>query len=120
MAAYDIADVDELPGEGPGGNVKKLRRALSARAFGFNYFDLPPGAVGNEHDESDTGQEEVVFVVRGSGTLQVDGDEVELKPGRFVRIDPATTRCPTAGADGLAFVTFGSPIEKQYEPPSWG
>jgi hypothetical protein len=25
-----------------------------------------------------------------------------------------------SGADGLEFVTFGAPIDTQYEPPSWG
>ena len=30
-------------GEGPGGAVRKVRRALGARAFGFNYFTIPPG-----------------------------------------------------------------------------
>ena len=32
-------------------------------------------------------------------------DEIELKPGRFVRVDPGSTRVPVAGDDGLEFVT---------------
>jgi mannose-6-phosphate isomerase-like protein (cupin superfamily) len=62
----------------------------------------------------------VYFVVRGSGKMRIDGDDVELRPGRFVRVDPESTRVPTAGPDGLEFVTFGAPIEGGYEPPSWG
>lgn len=120
MVSYSVVDVDELPGEGPGGVVKKVRKALGARAFGFNYFQLPPGAEGHEHDETGTGQEEIVFVVAGSGVLRVDGDEVELTAGRFVRLDPAAVRCPVAGENGLTFVTFGAPLEGGYEPPSWG
>jgi quercetin dioxygenase-like cupin family protein len=117
---YSYVDVADLEGEGPGGAVKKARRALGARAFGFNYFELPAGAVGHEHDETRSKQEEVIFVVSGSGTLRVDGEQVELKPGRFVRLDPETVRCPTAGPDGLHFVTFGAPVGGGYEPPSWG
>jgi quercetin dioxygenase-like cupin family protein len=120
MARYSVADVDELPGEGPGGAVKKVRRALGAQAFGFNYFELPPGVEGREHDETESSQEEVMFVVAGSGSLRVDGDEIDLKPGRFVRLDPSAVRCPVAGPDGLTFVTFGSPVNERYEPPSWG
>ena len=52
--------------------------------------------------------------------MHVDGEELELRPGRFVRIDPGSTRVPTAGDDGLEFVTFGAPLEGAYEPPSWG
>jgi quercetin dioxygenase-like cupin family protein len=118
--AYSLVDVEDLEGEGPGGAVKKLRRALGARAFGFNYFTLPAGITGREHDHAEQGQEEVYFVVRGSGTMRVDGEEVELRPGRFLRVDPDSTRVPTAGPDGLEFVTFGAPLEGRYEPPSWG
>ena len=118
--AFSYVDVDTLEGEGPGGAVRKVRRALGARAFGFNYFTLPPGAEGREHDHTDADQEEVYFVVRGGGTMTIDGDELELMPGRFVRVDPASTRVPIAGDEGLEFVTFGAPLGGGYEPPSWG
>ena len=92
MAAYDVADVGELEAEGPGGMVRKVRRALDAKAFGFNYFIFPPNQEGREHDHGDGNMEEVYFVVKGSGTMRIDGQEVELQPGRFVRVDPAA-RC---------------------------
>ena len=117
---YTYVDVDTLEGEGPGGAVRKVRRELGARAFGFNYFTLPAGVEGREHEHTDANQEEVYFVVRGSGVMRIDGEEVELKPGRFVRVDPASTRVPVAGDDGLEFVTFGAPLDGGYEPPSWG
>ena len=120
MARYSYVDVDDLPGEGPGGAVKKLRRALGAHAFGFNHFTLGPGIEGLEHDETESSQEEVIFIVAGSGRLRVDGEEIDLKPGRFVRLDPSARRQPAAGPDGLTFVTFGSPVNERYEPPSWG
>ena len=44
--AYDVVDLDSLEGEGPGGMVRKLRRALGAQAFGFNQgtrTDRPTG-----------------------------------------------------------------------------
>jgi mannose-6-phosphate isomerase-like protein (cupin superfamily) len=118
--AYDVVDVNKLEGEGPGGAVRKARRALGARAFGFNYFVLPPNQKGREHDHSEEGQEEVYFVVKGSGRMLVDGEEVELRPGRFIRVDPSSTRVPIAGEDGLEFIAFGAPIGGGYEPPSWG
>ena len=117
---YSFVDVAGLEGEGPGGMVRKTRRALGARAFGFNHFRFPANVEGYEHDETRSNQEEVMFVVSGSGKLRVDGQEIDLKPGRFVRIDPETRRCPVAGPDGLEFVTFGAPLEGNYEPPSWG
>jgi mannose-6-phosphate isomerase-like protein (cupin superfamily) len=117
---YSVIDVNDLEGEGPGGAVRKARRALGARAFGFNYFVLPPNTKGREHDHTDEGQEEVYFVVKGSGRMLVDGEEIQLRPGRFVRVDPASKRVPIAGEDGLEFIAFGAPIGGGYEPPSWG
>jgi mannose-6-phosphate isomerase-like protein (cupin superfamily) len=120
VASYSVVDVDSLEGEGPGGMVRKVRRALGARAFGFNYFTFPPNVEGREHDHADANQEEVYFVVRGSGRMRVDGENVELRPGRFLRVDPAARRMPISGDEGLEFVTFGAPLDGKYEPPSWG
>jgi mannose-6-phosphate isomerase-like protein (cupin superfamily) len=120
MAPYDIVDVETLEGEGPGGMVRKARRALGARAFGFNYFVLPPNTEGREHNHAEAGQEEVYFVVKGSGRMRIDGDDVELRPGRLIRVDPAATRVPVSGGDGLEFLAIGAPVEGRYEPPSWG
>jgi quercetin dioxygenase-like cupin family protein len=120
MAKYDVVDISDLEGEGPGGVVRKVRRALGAQAFGFNYFQFPPNQEGHEHDHTENKQEEVMFVVKGSGVLRVAGDEVELKPGRFVRLSPDAVRVPVSGDEGLEFVTFGAPIDEKYEPPNWG
>jgi mannose-6-phosphate isomerase-like protein (cupin superfamily) len=120
VAAYDFVDIAALEAEGPGGMVRKVRRALDAKAFGFNYFIFPPDQEGHEHDHADSNEEEVYFVVKGSGTMRIDDEEVELRPGRFIRVDPAATRVPISGDEGLEFVTIGAPLDGQYEPPSWG
>jgi mannose-6-phosphate isomerase-like protein (cupin superfamily) len=120
VARYQLVDVGELDAEGPGGMVRKVRRALDAKAFGLNYFVFPPNQVGREHNHVDTNHEEVYFVVKGSRTMRIDGDEVELRPGRFVRVDAAATRVPVSGDEGLEFVTVGAPLDGRYEPPSWG
>ena len=116
---YDFVDVESLEGEGPGGMVRKVRRAVGARAFGFNYFTIPPGVEGREHDHAETEQEEVYVVVRGSGIMRVGGNEVALRPGVFIRVDAATRRQPVAGDEGLELVTFGRPVDGDYTPPPW-
>jgi mannose-6-phosphate isomerase-like protein (cupin superfamily) len=117
---YSFVDLEDLTGEGPGGRVRKVRRALGARAFGFNYYTLGANEDGREHDHSADPQEEVYFVVKGSGRMRIDDDEIELLPGRFVRVDAESRRLPISGDGGLEFVTFGAPIEDRYEPPEWG
>lgn len=112
---YDVVDVGSLAGEGPGGAVRFVRRRLRATAFGINWFELGPGQTGREHDESESGQEEVYVTVGGSGRMTIDGDEVELHPGTCVRVDAESTRVPTAGDEGLVFVAVGAPADRLYE-----
>jgi quercetin dioxygenase-like cupin family protein len=112
---YTVVNVEDIEGAGPGGAVRFVRRELGLEAFGINWFELPPGAEGLEHDESGTGQEEVNVVVRGSGYWRVDGEEVPVRAGSFVRFDPDTTRCAVAGPDGMTFIGVGS-RPGSYEP----
>jgi quercetin dioxygenase-like cupin family protein len=103
-----VVNVEDIEGAGPAGAVRFVRRALGVEAFGINWFDLPPGAEGREHDESESWQEEVSVVVAGSGYWRVDGGEIPVRIGTFIRFDPETSRCPVAGPDGLTFVSVGS------------
>jgi quercetin dioxygenase-like cupin family protein len=113
--SYSMVNVDEIQGDGPGGIVRFVRRELGVEAFGINWFELPPGSEGREHDETRTGQEEVSVVVRGSGHWRVDGTDVPVRTGSFIRFDAGSVRCAVAGSDGMAFVSVGA-RPGAYEP----
>jgi len=106
---YSIVNLDKIEPAGPGGVVRFVRRELGVEAFGINWFELPPNAEGREHDETDSGHEEVNVVVRGSGVYRIDGEEVPVRAGTFLRFDPETTRCPVAGPDGMTLLAVGAP-----------
>jgi len=105
--SYSVIDIGEIEGSGPGGAVRFVRRQFGVEAFGVNWFEIPPDSAGLEHDESDSGQEEVNVIVRGSGVYRVDGEEVPVRVGTFCRFDPDTTRQVVAGPDGLTMVAIG-------------
>jgi quercetin dioxygenase-like cupin family protein len=113
---YSKVNVHELEGSGPGGAVRFVRRQLGVEAFGINWFELGPDVVGREHDETGSGQEEVNVVVRGSGIYRVDGEDVEVREGDFLRFDPETTRCPVAGPNGMTLIAVGARRDGAYEP----
>jgi quercetin dioxygenase-like cupin family protein len=113
--AWSVVNVEDVEGTGPGGAVHFVRRELGCEAFGINWIELPPNARGMEHDEADSDQEEVVVVVAGAGSFELDGDTVPVSVGSFVRTDPHTVRCPIAGPDGLTFVAIGA-RRGAYEP----
>jgi quercetin dioxygenase-like cupin family protein len=112
---YSVVNVDEIEGAGPGGAVRFVRRELGVEAFGINWFELPPDTEGREHDETGSGQEEVSVVIRGSGLWRIDGGEVPVQVGSFVRIDPETVRCAVAGPEGMTFISVGA-RPGSYEP----
>ena len=112
---YSKVNIDEIDPSGPGGAVRFVRRELGLEAFGINWFEIPAGGSGLAHDETDSGQEEVNVIVRGSGTYAIDGEEVPFRAGDVFRFDPETHRQPTAGPDGLTMLAVGSP-RGSYQP----
>lgn len=90
------------------GRRKPVARDLGARAIKLNRFDNEPGQAGKEHDERETGQEEIYVAVAGNGRIVVDGEEVGLEPGVFVLVEPEATRQVVAGPEGLAYVVVGA------------
>jgi quercetin dioxygenase-like cupin family protein len=99
--------VDAATVEAHHGVFKPLRQPLGVSAFGINELELQPGAEGPEHDHVKDGQEEVYVIVRGSGTIRVDGTEKELHPGVYVFLSPDARRQMVAGDSGLAWVGVG-------------
>jgi hypothetical protein len=112
---YSVVNVEQIDGAGPGGAVRFVRREIDLEAFGINWFELPPNTPGHEHNEADSGQEEVNVVVAGSGHWRVEGDEVPASVGTFLRFDPETIRQPIAGPDGMTFIGVGA-RRGSYEP----
>jgi quercetin dioxygenase-like cupin family protein len=112
---YSVVHIDEIEGTGPGGAVKFVRRQLGVEAFGINWFEIPPGMEGVEHDEGSTGQEEVNVIVRGSGVYRVEGDEVHFSAGSVFRFDPETTRQVVGGPEGCTMIAVGA-RRGAYEP----
>jgi quercetin dioxygenase-like cupin family protein len=106
--SYSIVNISEIEGAGPGGLVKFVRRELGCEAFGINWFELPPNTAGHEHDESGTGQEEVNVIVAGDGVYRVDGEEIPVRVGTFLRFDPGTVRQPVAGPNGMTMIGVGA------------
>jgi mannose-6-phosphate isomerase-like protein (cupin superfamily) len=111
--AYKVVDAGDVElREG----VRGIRAALGVKAFGINQFELPADASSFQHSEAESHQDEVYIVIAGSGTMSIDGEEVELAPGRFVYVSPEATRQLHAGPGGLTYVAVGAPHEAPYHP----
>ena len=113
--AYTLVNHDDPSVESYRGAFFKMRKALGTTAFGINEIRLPPGTDGIEHDEVETGHEEVYIVLEGSGTITVDGEAVAVADGDFLRVDAASKRLATAGPDGLRFVVVAAKPLPEYD-----
>jgi quercetin dioxygenase-like cupin family protein len=116
-AGYVIAHRDELERTG---NWSLVRRSLGCRAFGLNLVEIPPGQSIPEHDETGRDQEEVFFIVTGTPTLVIDGEDHAAPAGTFARIDPPHHRTVrNDGSDPSAVLIVSAPTTSGYTPMEW-
>lgn len=100
MAGYRVVRIDDMEAIAFG-TFKRARAELDVSAFGLQVLDLPAGLDAYpEHDHAEDGQEEVYFVLRGSGEVEIDGERVPLNPETAVSIKPGVRRKLWPGPDG--------------------
>ena len=104
----DAASIEATPGPHPAASRydKGIGQALGVSAFGIYQVELPSGAQTVEHDHADDGAEDVYAIVRGVGTVVVDGQEVPVRPGQFVAVTPESVRRVRATDGDLVFIAI--------------
>ena len=117
---YAASRIDELPDLWDG-FARLVRAGLDVSAFGCQVMDLPPDYSTKSHDESDSGQEEVYFALRGAGSVLIDDEDrhLTLDPDHVVRVSAGTARTLTSGSDGMRVLCVGGTPGKPYTPPEW-
>lgn len=103
-----LADVPEHPIAD--GRWQPLNEPLGIRHFGINAVVMDPGETFDiEHDETDSGHQEVYVVVAGRAGFRLGDEEVEVGPGEVVAVpDPGETRNYWALEPGTRIVCFGA------------
>lgn len=90
--------------------LRPIRKSLGLESVGVNEIELPPNSeLHPEHDELKTNQDELYIVLEGAATMTVDGERLELVPGRYVWVTPESRRQITPGSEGVRFVVVGAP-----------
>ncbi len=130
IAHRKVEEIDAIGGVLPGIQMHRVAADLDVGAFGISIIEMEPGADAYpEHDHSaegmggemfakrpqQLGQEEVYVALRGSGTLEADGERYELSPDHIVRVGPAVKRKVTPGPDGLRLLALGATPGEAYD-----
>lgn len=118
--SYDVRHLDEVkhpkwPRWAP------LRHAFDIRSFGINLWRHEDGSdVIPEHDEADSGHEELYLVLAGHATFTIDGDEVDAPAGTAVFIrDAKATRKAVAKDPETSVLAIGGWKDKAFEVSEW-
>jgi hypothetical protein len=124
-----IEEIDSLQGF-ERVSLRRAAAALGVSSFGISIEELEPGADEYpEHDHSaeglggqmfakrpqQLGQEEVYIALRGSGTLEADGERYPIDSDHIVRVDSDVKRKITPGPDGLRLLALGATPGEAYD-----
>jgi quercetin dioxygenase-like cupin family protein len=118
MSGFSAKAIDDLPTLWDG-FAKLVRPGLGITAFGANIMDLPPNYSTKSHNESESGQQELYVGIRGSGSVDIDGESHRLDADHMVCVEPGTDRVLSSGADGLRVLIIGGVPGAPYEAPEW-
>ncbi|MFC7069342.1 cupin domain-containing protein [Halobaculum lipolyticum] len=110
-AAYRRLDVDGW-GDGPDPDrVKRvLDAALGTAPYEFDLREVAPGERLPEPGDRPTGARELVFVLAGALSVEVDEETRRVGPNEAVLVPPdASPRPVAAGDDPCRFLALGAP-----------
>jgi len=115
VESVDITEIKRPSGWSP------VRRELDVRSFGINAWSGDEGAnLVGEHDETNSGQEELYLVLAGTARFTVDGEELDAGPGRIVFVrKPESKRAAVATSDGTTLLSVGAKPGEAFEPRVW-
>jgi uncharacterized cupin superfamily protein len=119
MPSVDLATHPIQPT--PFGRWQQLNGALGLEAFGVNAIVCDPGEDFDiEHEESDSGHQEVYIVVAGRAEFRIGDERIDAGPGTVVAApDPAATRGYRALEPGTRIVCVGSAVAAAYPYGEW-
>lgn len=120
MADFVHMPIDEMEAIWAGG-FKRAAGSLGVESFGLGVVDLPPDFNhAPKHAHTFDGQEEIYFLLGGSGWLEVNDERIELSRDQVIRVGPTATRRGIAGPEGVRQMIVGAMPGRAYERiPAW-
>jgi tetratricopeptide (TPR) repeat protein len=123
MGGYAVAHLSEID-EADDGRCpwRPVRHHFGITSFGVNTWTARDAGdrIINEHDESEPGgNEELYVVLRGRAVFELDGERVAAPTGTFVFVRPGVKRTAFAEEPGTTIFALGGTPGLAYEPDGW-
>ena len=122
QAGWHIADVNDIPPVKPDwpATWKSVRHHFGITAFGINAVTKDADNVLiPEHDERESGQQEIYFVHRGSVRVTLDGETHEAPEGAMIEVEPNVARKIESTSSPTTLIAVGGTPGKAYEVGDW-
>ncbi|MCL9818396.1 cupin domain-containing protein [Natronocalculus amylovorans] len=91
------------------GAMHFLREPLDSEQVGVTIAKCEPGWIGQRHDHTENGHEEIYILIDGRATVVVDDDPVKMKQGDALWIDPTSDRQIRNSDQESTFVLVSAP-----------
>src|SRR3954453_20210242 len=115
MGDYKVGRIDDMEAIAFG-TFRRARAELDVTSFGLQVLDLSPNLDAYpEHDHGEDGQEEVYFVLRGGGEIEIEGERIPLDTETAISIKSGTRRKLWPGPDGMRVIAIGGRPGAGYE-----
>ena len=115
MARWTVKEIEAIPTVSDSGPDEPtwypLQHALGIDTFGANLFVATQAdqSLVDDHDERDSGQQELYLVLEGEVAFWLDGEEARLGRGSAVAVtDPSVRRSASALREGTALLIIGA------------
>lgn len=119
---WKIADVHDIPPlkDSFTSGWHSVRHYFNIEGFGVNAVTKNAGDwLTKEHDESESGQQELFVVLEGEAEFSLDGKKVKAPAGSFISVEPHVKRGADAIVSPTTLLIIGAPVSAKYQPPGW-
>lgn len=97
-----------------------LRWYFGIKGFGVNAITRDKGEwLTKDHDELETGQQELFIILEGKAEFTLDGQKVVSRRGSMIAVEPEVKRSADSLATPTTMLIIGAPADKKYIPPNW-
>ena len=119
FAAAQLDEIEELVDAGC--PFRPVRLHFGITSFGVTTWTAPAAGdrIVNEHDEQDTGDEELFLVLSGRARFELDGERVDAPAGTFVHSPSGVQRTAFAEEAGTTILALDGTPGKAYEARGW-
>ena len=121
-AGWQVAGVNEIPPVKPDwpATWKSVRHHFGITAFGVNAVTKDAGNVLiPEHDEAESGQQELYFVHAGAVTATLDGESMQVPEGGLIAVEPSVTRKIESTVSPTTLICVGATPGAAYKVGDW-